>query len=130
MLAFIAIIVIVGLTQSRPIKPLASQLPAPSHPLFKPDPDRLLAQSALNLSSEQRTQIQSIESKWLTEKAKLLQAMSGYQPKQGRADQISGNLEGYSELSRTYDTTRRNYWIQACAILNATQRKAVEGEVK
>ena len=130
MLAFVAIIIIVGLTQSRPDKPLVSQLPTPNHTLFKPEPDRLLAQSELNLSNDQRTQIQSLETKWLAEKSKLLQAMSGYRPKQGRSDQISGSLEGYSELSRTYDATRRTYWDSACAVLNKNQRKVAEGGAK
>ena len=130
MLAFVAIIIIVGLTQSRPDKPLASQLPAPNHPLVKPEPDRLLAETALNLSIDQRTQIQRLETKWLAEKSKLLQAMSAYQPKPGRSDQIRGSLEGYSELSRTYDATRRTYWDSACSVLNKNQRKVAEGGAK
>ncbi len=130
MLAFVAIIIIVGFVQMRTEKPQMGHLPAPSRPLFKPEPGSLLTQSGLSLTAEQRSAIQSIESSWQVNRTRLLTAMSAYQPKQGRADQISAGLQDYSELSRSFDTTRASYWTQACAQLNPKQKELVEGASK
>ncbi|MFI5385058.1 MAG: hypothetical protein ACHQ50_02965 [Fimbriimonadales bacterium] len=127
MLAFVAIVGIVGFAQIRGEKPISSRLPAPAHPLSKPEPGILLTRTDLSLTTKQRSAIQAVESAWLRDQAKLLTAMSGYEPKQGRADQISGSLQGYSELSRNYDATRSRYWTAACAQLDANQRSLVEG---
>jgi hypothetical protein len=127
MLLFVTIIVAVGLTQPRNDERLASRLPAPTQPLWKPEPGRLLAQPQLALTSSQQAAIQNVESKWESEKAGLLSAMAGFTPKQGRSDQIKESLVGYSELSRTYDETRERYWETACRVLDKTQRAHLAG---
>jgi len=131
MLVFVAIAGIVGFVQTTVNKPkLVSHLPAPSHPLRKPEPEGLLARSDLGLTSNQRSAIQAIDTSWSNDKAKLLKAMSAFEPKEGRADQISGSLEGYSDLSRTYDATRTRYWTLAKAQLDKQQQILADGGSK
>lgn len=130
MLAFVAIVGIVGFVQMRTDKPLASHLPAPAHPLLKPEPNTLLSRNDLMLSARQRSAIQGIAASWSGDREKLLTAMAAYQPKPGRTDQISGSLQGYSELSRSYDVTRARYWLMASAQLDSRQRALLEGASK
>ena len=130
MLAFVAIIGIVGFTPMRTNKPVMGRVPAPLHALSKPEPASLLAGTDLALTAKQRSDIQAIEASWTTERAKLLEAMSAYEPRQGRSDQISASLQGYSELSRAYDSTRVRYWTVAFAQLDSRQRSLIEGVSK
>ncbi|HVT14255.1 MAG TPA: hypothetical protein VHE55_18475 [Fimbriimonadaceae bacterium] len=130
MLAFVAIVLIVGWAQNGGSKRLVSHLPAPERPLSKPEPQKLLTESEPALSAAQRTAIQSIVQAWSNDKAKLLAAMSAYEPKQGRVDQMSASLEGYSQLSRDYDQARARYWSEALAVLDERQKAAVDGGSK
>ncbi|HWA83644.1 MAG TPA: hypothetical protein VG820_09435 [Fimbriimonadaceae bacterium] len=130
MLAFVAIVLIVGWTQTGGSKPLVSQLPDPPGPLSKPEPQTLLAQPALSLTGSQQAEIRSIAQAWSSDKAKLLAAMSAYEPKQGRVDQMSASLGGYSQLSRDYDQTRARYWSEAHAVLDDRQKALVDGGLK
>jgi hypothetical protein len=127
MLAFVAIVLIVGFIQAKDEKPATSQLLAPTRALSKPEPGALLRRSDLGLSNRQRSAIQALDSRWSADKAKLLEAMSGYAPKQGRSDQIATSLQGYSELSRSYDATRSSYWTRAIGFLDSSQKALVEG---
>lgn len=130
MILFVAGFGIVNFVQNRSEKPVASQLPMPSRPLFKPEPRMLLNRADLALTAKQRSAIQGIDSAWSNERTKLLKAMSAYQPKQARADQISGDLAGYSELSRTYDATRSRYWGVARNLLDKNQQALVDGGLR
>jgi hypothetical protein len=126
-LAAVAVIVVVGYANSEPAKPLVSRLPAPYAPLSKPEPGSILARSDLGLSKSQRKQIAQVDSAWLGRKAEILRAMSAFQPKQGRVEQISASLNGYTELSRSYDSQRAMYWEKALAFLDAHQRTQLGG---
>jgi hypothetical protein len=130
MVAFVAIIGIVGYIQMRSDRPMVSGLPAPTHPLLKPEPGMLLSQTDLGLTDKQRSAIQTIEKSWSADRARLLAAMQSYEPKRGRVDQISGNLAGYSELSRSYDETRTRYWSMASGQLDTHQKARLEGASK
>jgi len=130
MLAFVAIILIVGFIQANNQKRPVSNIPSPTHALIKPEPSRILSQADLHLTAAQKSEVEKVEATWSQEKAKLLQAMSGFAPRQARADQINGSLQGYSELSRTYNTTREAYWNAALKHLDDRQRKAVEGGLR
>ena len=130
MLAFVAIIGIVGFTQTKSESPIKSQLAAPTRRLSKPETGMLLHRTDLSLSETQRLSLLALDSAWERDKTKLLQAMSGYEPREGRADQIRGSLEGYSELSRTFDATRSRYWAKASALLDKRQRTIAEGDLK
>ena len=130
MLAFVAIIVAYGMTQPSSIRPLVSKLPSPSKPLLKPEPKRLLTLTVLTLSPGQKTEIQKLESQWEVERTKFLTAMSQYSPKQGRADQLSGQLAGFSELSRQFDQTRNQYWNLSVKVLTLEQKAIVEGDMR
>ena len=130
MIAFVAVVGIVNFTQSRSDKPLVSQLPAPTRPLSKPEPGALLARTDLALTATQMSAIQAVSSAWSIDKAKLLKGMSSYEPKQARADQISNNLAGFSDLSRTYDATRSRYWATARDLLDKGQRAKVDGGLR
>lgn len=104
-----------------------SRLPSPVRPLYKPVPGNLLGQSTLTLSVYQKASILALQKAWEADRAKLMEAMSGFEPKRGRADQISGSLADYSQLSRTYDGSRRAYWTKALGVLEPRQRSLVEG---
>src|SRR5690242_11989701 len=103
MLAFAAIVGIVGFVQTQGDKPVVGHPPTPTQALSKPEPASLLKRPDLALTERERSAIQAIDGQWSADRAKLLAAMSAYQPKQGTADQIKGSLQGYSELSRDYD---------------------------
>ncbi len=130
MLAFVAIIVVYGMSQPAPTHSLVSQLPAPSKPLQKPEPKWLLNLASLHLTTSQRTEIEKLDSDWQSERSKLMIAMSRYEPKQGRADQVSGQLAGYSELSRQFDQTRNQYWTASMSLLTTDQKTLALGVTK
>lgn len=130
MLVFAAIVGIVGFVQRRGEKPVAGRLPAPTRALSKSEPESLLMRADLSLTNSERSAIQAVAVQWATDKAKLLTAMSTFQPKQGTADQIRGSLQGYSELSREFDAARSRYWTTALALLDAKQKTLVEGGSK
>lgn len=130
MLAFAAIVGIVGFVQTQSDKPAARRLTAPARAISKPEPGSLLKRADLSLTHRECSEIQAIESRWSSDRAKLLTAMSAYQPQQGTADQIKGSLQGYSELSRDYDATRSRYWTMALSLLDAKQKTLVEGGSK
>jgi hypothetical protein len=125
MLAFVAIILVFSFVQARNEPAPTSHLPAPSRPLTNPEPGLAPARTDLGLSDSQRSSIQSIAQKWSAEKAKLLTAMSNYEPKRGRTDQIAGSLQAYSELSRTYDATRAGYWQMVNSLLDKRQQALI-----
>ena len=130
MLAFVAIVLIVGFVQTRTEKAPIGSVPAASRSLFKPEPKALLGRTELNLTPKQSSGIAKVESEWESEKTTLLQTMSGYEPKRGRADQITSSLHDYSELSRAYDATRVKAWETACDLLDSRQKALVKGESK
>lgn len=125
MLVGVGVVMLVSyFTSPRVDAPRTSLLPAPTKPLSKPEPNSLLSED-LMLTAEQRAQISRIASAWDSKKAGLVQAMSGFQPRQGRTDQISADLAGYSQLSRDYDSIRARYWSEALAVLTPSQAKEV-----
>lgn len=67
---------------------------------------------------------------WQTQKERLTAEMAAFTPKQGRQDQISADLAGYSELSRAYDATRAHFWNQALDVLSPKQRARLAGGVR
>lgn len=130
MLAFVAVIGIVNFTQSHKEKSVEILSPAPIAPLSKPEPQILLARTDLSLTPQQQSALRAIESKWSIDKAELVRAMAAYRPSQARTDQISAGLAGYSELSRTYDSTRSSYWKRSYELLNKRQKALVDGGLK
>jgi hypothetical protein len=126
-LAAVAVMVAVGYFKSPPTKALSSNLPSPTAPLSKPEPASLLSRNDLNLSEPQRDKITTLDKTWARTKTELLQAMSAFQPKQGRVDQISSGLSGYTELSRSYDSERTTYWEKAVALLDERQLSRLKG---
>ena len=130
MLAFVGLIVAYGLAQPPSHAPIVSRLPGPSSRLQKPEPTWLLTQFGLALNTVQASAIQKTQERWQVDRTKLMEAMATYAPKEGRADQISGSLEGYSQLSRLFDSTRQSYWRAACKVLNSKQLAVVEERLR
>ncbi len=132
MLTLMAALVIaaIGYSSSGSSKPLTSSLIAPSHPLRKLEPQALLTRTDLNLDAPQRGRLEAVDRAWQAEKLRYQQAMEGFRPKQGRVEQISANLAGYSELSRAYDAARQRYWSEATKVLNQGQLKLVDGGLR
>lgn len=123
MLVGVAVVLIVGIfSRPKDSASVVSQLPAPSSPLYKPEPASLLSNPQLRLSGDQRTRIGQVDAKWQHDKAELLSAMARIQPKQGRVDQVSAGLKDYSQLSRDYDAARSRYWAAAVALLTSSQQ--------
>lgn len=125
--ALIVIMAVGSFTSRASTKPATSHLSAPSHPLWKPEPAALLSNGSVRLTVGQRQKVSALQVGWAAEKDRLIQAMKSFTPKQGRQDQISEGLQGYSELSRTYDSTRESYWRRALALLDPAQRTAAGG---
>ena len=83
-----------------PLKaPKVSQIPSPGRPLHKPVPEDLLKQPNLSLTLSQRENVVALSKEWEQTKSGLEAAMAGYQPRQGRLDQVQGQLASYSDLS-------------------------------
>lgn len=125
-----AAIVVIGLLNSPSDAKLISKLPAPSHPLIKPEPAALLSEAGLNLSEQQRSGIQAIDKRWHAEREPLLAGMNGYQPASTNLETIKGGLQDYSALSRRYDATREQRWQQALDALKPDQRSRAVGGSK
>jgi hypothetical protein len=126
MLAAISVVIAIGaMNAPSDAKLKVSQLPAPTKPLNKPEPQSLLS-ADLNLTPDQKSRIATVVTEWKQERDRLTMAMSQFQPSQGRVDQISGSLQDYSSLSRQYDATRKRYWQTALALLTPDQRHEVE----
>lgn len=126
-LAAVAGIVVYGL-YTQPSAPAAlgsGNLPRPAAPLSKPEPADLLTRSGLVLTDGQVKAIRAIDSAWRSDKGKLLAAMDAYRPGRGRVDEIARGLDGYSQLSRQFDSRRAGYWASALAVLSASQRKEI-----
>lgn len=106
-------------------KPAKAVAGPPPKPLWKPQPAELLVGNKLNLTPEQRQAILGVARGWHKRKSELEIAMATYVPRQGRLDQIQGQLGPYQALSRQYESDRSEAWRQAIQILTAQQRKAV-----
>jgi len=106
--------------------PRLSHLPAPTKPLFKPEPALLLSDARLRLTPAQKGRIEATAQKWQRRKAELLAGMNEFAPQQGRVDEIRAKLADYSQLSRDYDATRARYWTKALAVLTPSQAKEVQ----
>lgn len=52
--------------------------------------------------------------------------MAGFQPREGRLDQVQGQLASYSDLSRQFEIARIAAWDKAVGVLNPEQSKLVE----
>jgi hypothetical protein len=129
-LLFAVAIVVIGVLNSPSDAKLASKLPAPLHPLIKPEPGSLLSEPGLNLSKQQRSAIQAIDKRWQAEREPLLAGMNGYQPASTHLEAIKGGLQDYSALSRRYDATREQRWQEALDALKPDQRSRVGGGSK
>lgn len=127
MLALVFAVALVGYSYTRPTSQpkFASNLPAPTTPLIKPEAGHLLSNPSVNLSAAQREEIARINAEWTEEKSKLLEAMSRMAPKQGNLDSVSTGLSDYSELSRTYNAARSVHYQRALRVLTAAQQKEV-----
>ena len=102
-----------------------SHLPSPTKPLHKPVPGDLLRQPNLSISANQREKLVVLSRDWEIVKAGLTEAMGGYQPRQGRLDQVQEQLGSYSDLSRQYEAAREAAWDRALRVLDAEQAKKV-----
>jgi len=100
-----------------------TELPRPSAPLHKPEPQSLLQ---VQLSESQRVRISGIVDQWNDEKRAHVAAMDQMRPSQGRMDQLTRSLGSYSELSRAYDRRRQHYWHLALKVLTSVQQKEVQ----
>ena len=103
-----------------------SQIPSPGRPLRKPVPEDLLKQPKLSLTALQREKIGALSKEWERTKSGLETAMAGFQPRQGRLDQVQGQLASYSDLSRQFEIARIAAWDKAVGVLNPEQAKLVE----
>lgn len=108
-----------------PQSPKVSQIPAPSRPLHKPVPLDILSQPGLSLSPSQKEKVEGVDKEWQKTRAGLETTMAGYQPRQGRLDQVQGQLASYSGLSRQFETARIKAWDKALSVLDAEQKKQV-----
>jgi hypothetical protein len=123
-------VLIVGFTNESPGHRLVSKLPAPTHPLWKPEPAFLLTDSELRLSPTQRRTIQAVDRHWRSDREALLSAMTSYQPHEGNEAQIRSRMQDYSDLSRRYDAVRTSSWSAATASLSPAQRAKLPGGTK
>lgn len=105
--------------------PKMSALPGPTRPLSKPLPKDLLTRPGINLTPAQRDKITAINSTWERKKSALESAMSGFRPRQGRLDQVQGQLASYSDLSRQFETERIAAWSAALNVLDSEQARKV-----
>ncbi|MGC8669369.1 MAG: hypothetical protein ACP5VE_14785 [Chthonomonadales bacterium] len=100
-----------------------------AQPLWKPEPNTLLAQKArLHLTSSQLQQIRAVNDAWRRQKADLMEAMNravaAAKPSGAvSASQISAGLKDYSDLSREYNARREFAWRMALAVLKPQQMK-------
>ncbi len=90
----------------------------------------MLTVKPLKLSAKQIEVLSAIALSWQQEKAKLLVAMNSFDPKRGRADQLSASLAGFSDLSRNYDLRRMHYWLEAERLLSPEQLAAIRAGVR
>ena len=125
-----ALIVLVGFKSTASGLPLVSKLPAPTHPLWKPEPGFLLTDSALDLSPKQRREIQAIQEHWQSDRQPLLTAMASFRPHEGNEIQVKEGLQDYSELSRRFDGVRASYWTSATALLAPGQVAKIPGDAQ
>lgn len=102
-----------------------SQIPSPGRPLHKPVPEDLLKLPNLSLTLSQREKVAALSKEWEQTKSGLETAMAGYQPRQGRLDQVQGQLASYSDLSRQFEIARIAAWDKALGVLNPEQAKLV-----
>lgn len=105
--------------------PKVSALPGPTRPLSKPSPKDLLTRPEIILTQAQRDKITAIDTTWERKKAALESAMSGFQPRQGRLDQVQGQLASYSDLSRQFEAERVAAWSEALSVLESEQQMKV-----
>ncbi|MDR3690789.1 MAG: hypothetical protein P4L46_15535 [Fimbriimonas sp.] len=130
MLACVAVIVLIGMSRPAADLPAHSSLPSPSGPLRKPEPQSLLVLGNLKLTPAQSRSIQAIAAKWAEEKSNLLSEMARFAPRDGRIQDLQSTMGGYSEVSRTFDATRQQYWQQACAALTVAQKTRADEEAR
>lgn len=114
-----------SLSAAPPKAPKVSQIPSPGRPLHKPVPEDLLKQPNLSLTLSQRENVVALSKEWEQTKSGLEAAMAGYQPRQGRLDQVQGQLASYSDLSRQFEIARKMAWDKALKVLNLEQTKKV-----
>lgn len=105
--------------------PRISALPGPTRPLSKPSPKDLLTRDEIILTHAQRERITAIISAWERKKRAIESAMSGFQPRQGRLDQVQGQLASYSDLSREFEAERVAAWTAALSVLDSEQMRRV-----
>ncbi len=111
----------------------------PIRRLWKPGPDLLIEHgSALKLSNVQRSQIGKLNAQWRTEKTALeLDLCTAAQNASARVQadetgdaasqsQIVSGLAAYSQLSRSYEESRVDFWRRAAALLSAEQRNKLQ----
>jgi hypothetical protein len=130
MLAAIAALAIAAYTLNRP-KPAAikSQLPAPTKPLFKPQPIDLINRKDLHLSNAQVEQITKFNNEWRTVQRRVMNALNEFEPKKGTKEQVAAQMQEYSKLSREYDEAREKAWKSSLAVLDSSQRALAEKEI-
>lgn len=105
--------------------PKVSQIPSPARPLHKPVPEDLLKQPNLSMTPAQQEKVVAVSKEWERAKTGLETAMAGYQPRQGRLDQVQGQLASYSDLSRQFEMARIAAWDKALNVLDPEQSKKV-----
>lgn len=100
----------------------------PPPPLWKPEPERLLSNPSIQLSTKQRAAIELIDRRWRAERRDMHSAMEPFQqaPNSTAVAKIQRSLEDYSQLSRAYDARRASAWAECLAVLSAEQRRAAE----
>lgn len=129
MLAAIAALAIAAYTLNRP-KQMArtSQLPAPTKPLFKPQPIDLITHKDLKLTAAQVKEITKFDNEWRSVQKRTMDAMNDFEPKRGTKDQVAAQMQDYSKLSREYDDARVKAWNSSLAVLDPQQRALAEKE--
>ena len=106
----------------------------PRPPLWKPEPSFLLKNEAeLKLSAVQKRSIQTLDSAWRRDQTELKHSMQQMTTETQKTPGEHGvtithlqkSMSDYSDLSRIYDTRRKDYWTQALKILTDRQSKVL-----
>jgi hypothetical protein len=110
-------------------RPRSTHSTAP--PLVKPEPGHIIRLGGkLSLTEAQLKALSRVDADWQKSKASLehrMGASSDALKSSGKAPNVQvmrSQLEGYSELSRTYAHLRELAWLDSLALLSASQREA------
>jgi hypothetical protein len=103
-------------------QPSAPTLPA----LWKPEPSSLLQMKALKLTERQRHSIEAAQQDWARQRAvleeQMRQSVASTPREHATADGIAAGLNGYSALSRQYESDRSLAWSRALSVLSPLQQ--------